>query len=146
MRPRSQTLSSQASAISLDAVRRLSTPAKVNVAGLVLTAAGMLLQVAAGSTLYPSVAGPVVLVVTAILVAFGPGRSAPWVGLIVPLVLGMGAIVAAGMTGGFVDQLTDLGQPGIFFGSVMHVVGLAAAISGGLAMVLNRGGTAAGER
>jgi hypothetical protein len=132
-------VSSQASAISMDAVRGLSTAAKVNAAGLVLTAAGMLLQIAAGSTLYPSITGPVVLIVAAAFVAFGPGRWTPWVGLVVPLVLGLGAIAAALMTGGFVDQLTDFGEPGLFVGSLMHAVGLIAAIVGGGAMVLGRG-------
>jgi hypothetical protein len=132
-------VSSQASAISMDAVRGLSTAAKVNAAGLVLTAAGMLLQIAAGSTLYPSITGPVVLLVAAVFVAFGPGRWTPWVGLVVPLVLGLGAIAAAVMTGGFVDQLTDFGEPGLFVGSLMHVIGLVAAIAGGRAMVLGRG-------
>ena len=72
----------------IDSVRRLSTAAKVNAAGLVLTAAGMLVQIAAGSTLYPSVTGPIVLLAAAVFVAFGPGRWTPYVGLVVPLVLG----------------------------------------------------------
>jgi hypothetical protein len=139
-------VSSQASAISIDSVRRLSTAAKVNAAGLVLTAAGMLVQIAAGSTLYPSITGPIVLIVAAIFVAFGPGRWTPWVGLVVPLVLGLGAIVAAVMTGGFIDQLTNLGKPGLVVGSLMHVIGLIAAVAGGVMVVIGRRGTAAGER
>lgn len=139
-------MSSQASAMSIDSVRRLSTATKVNAAGLVLTSAGMLVQIAAGSTLYPSITGPIVLIVAAIFVAFGPSRWTPWVGLVVPLVLGLGAIVAAVMTGGFIDQLTDLGRPGLFVGSLMHVVGLVAAVAGGAVMVLGRGGPAEGER
>jgi hypothetical protein len=135
-------VSSQPSAISMNSVRRLSTAAKVNAAGLVLTSAGMLVQVAAGSTLYPSIAGPIVLIVAAIFVVFGPGRWTPWVGLVVPLVLGLGAIVAAVMTGGFVQQLTDLGNPGLFVGSLMHVIGLVAAIAGGAVMVMSRRGPA----
>jgi hypothetical protein len=139
-------VSSQASAISIDSVRRLSTAANVNAAGLVLTAAGMLVQIAAGSTLYPSITGPIVLIVAAIFVAFGPGRWASWVGLVVPLVLGLGAIVAAVMTGGFIDQLTNLGKPGLVVGSLMHVIGLIAAVAGGVMVVIGRRGTAAGER
>lgn len=137
-------MASEANAISIDSVRRLSTAAKLNAAGLILTAAGMLVQIAAGSTLYPSVTGPIVLVLAAIFVTFGPGRWTPWVGLAVPLVLGLGAIVAAVMTGGFVDQLTDVGKPGLLVGSLMHIVGLSAAIAGGLAMIL--GGRGATER
>ena len=139
-------MASHASAISIDSVRRLSTAAKVNAAGLVLTSAGMFVQIAAGSTLYPSITGPIVLIVAAIFVAFGPGRWTPWVGLVVPLVLGVGAIAAAVMTGGFTDQLTDLGRPGLFVGSVMHVVGLVAAVAGGAMMVLGRREQAARER
>jgi len=138
-------VSSQASAISMDSVRRLSTAAKVNAAGLVLTAVGMLLQIAAGSTLYPSITGPIVLLLAAIFVAFGPGRWTPWVGLLVPLVLGLGAIVAAVMTGGFIDQLTAFGQPGLLMGSLMHVIGLVAAVGGGAVMILGLRGPAERE-
>ena len=131
-------MTSQASAFSFDSVRQLSVATKVNAAGLLLTAAGMLLQIVSGSTLYPSVAGPVVLVATAILVVFGPGRWTPYVGLVVPLVLGLGAIVAAGMNGGFIDQLVGVERTGIFLGSVLHVVGLIVAVIGGVGMVIGR--------
>ena len=107
--------------------------------GLVLTAAGMLVQIVAGSKLYPTFTGPIVLIVAALFVAFGRGRWTPWVGLLVPLVLGVGAIVAAVMTGGFVAQLTDVGKPGVLLGSLMHVVGLVAAVAGGVRMLLGRG-------
>jgi len=78
------------------------------------------------------------LIVAATFVAFGPGRWTPWVGLVVPLVLGLGAIVAAVMTGGFLDQLTASGQPGLVVGSLMHVIGLVAAVGGGAVMVMDR--------
>jgi hypothetical protein len=123
----------------MDSVRRLSNAAKLNVTGLVLTAAGMLMQIAAGSTLYPSFAGPIVLLAAAVIVAFGPGRWTPYVGLLVPLVLGVGATVAALTTGDFIDQLTDFGKPGIVLGSLMHVIGLIAAVAGGVGMLLSRG-------
>jgi hypothetical protein len=122
----------------MNPVIRLSNAARLNVAGLVLAAAGMLLQVAAGSTLYPSVTGPIVLIVTAAVVAFVPGRWPPYLGLAVPLVLGVGAIVAAAMTGDFVDQLTSVDRVGVFLGSVMHVIGLVAAVAGGVGMVSGR--------
>ena len=139
-------MSSQPRALSIDSVRRLSTAGKANATGLVLTAAGMLLQIAGGSTLYPSVAGPVVLLATAAIVAFVPGRWTPYIGLVVPVVLGVGAIVAAAMSGGFIDQLTDPGRAGVVLGSVLHVIGLTAAVAGGVAMVTASRGTAAGER
>ena len=118
--------------------RRLPGAAKLSVIGLVLTAAGMLLQIAAGSQLYPSFAGPIVLLVTAVIVAFWPTRWMAYVALLVPLVLGLGAIVAAVMTGAFIEQLTDTGNAGILLGSLMHVVGLIAAVAGGVGMVLRR--------
>jgi hypothetical protein len=120
----------------MSAIRRLSNAAKLNVAGLALAAAGMLIQIAAGSMLYPSVAGPIVLLVVAIIVAFVPRRWTAWVGLIVPLVLGLGAVIAALMSGAFIAQLTNVAQPGILIGSLMHVIGLLGAVAGGVGAVL----------
>ena len=130
----------------MNSVRHLSNWARLSVIGLVLTAAGMLLQIAAGSELYPSLTGPIVLLVAAVFVAFGPGRWTPYVGLVVPLVLGLGAIIAAVMTGEFIDQLTNLGTAGILLGSLMHVVGLTAAVTGGVGMLLDRLGLVSVER
>jgi hypothetical protein len=42
------------------------------------------------------------------------------------------------------DQLTNLANPGLFLGSVLHVGGLTAAVAGGARMVVDR--RAAGER
>ena len=122
----------------MNRVEQLSSWAKLNVVGLVLTAAGMLVQMAAGSELYPSLAGPIVLLVAAAFVAFGPVRWTPFVALLVPLVLGVGAVVAAVMTGQFIDQLTNTGNAAILVGSLLHVVGLVAAVSGGAGMLVNR--------
>jgi hypothetical protein len=119
----------------LNRVSRLSNAAKLNAAGLVATSAGMLLQIVAGSRLYPSLSGPIVLLAAAVIVAFGPDRWAPWAGLLVPLVLGVGAIIASVMSSTFVDQLTNIGQAGLFVGSLAHVVGLIAAVGGGVGML-----------
>jgi hypothetical protein len=123
---------------TLNAGRQLSNAAKLNIVGLVVTAAGMLLQIVSGSTLYPSLTGPIVLLVSAGIVASGPGRWTPFVGLLVPLVLGVGALIAAAMTGDFIEQLTNIGKPGIFLGSAMHVIGLVTAVAGGVGMLLGR--------
>jgi hypothetical protein len=128
----------------MNRVRRLSNAAKLNVAGLVLTAAGMLLQIVAGSELYPSFAGPIILIATAVIVAIWSGRWTAYVALLVPLVLGLGAIIAALMSGEFIQQLTDVGNAGIFLGSLMHVIGLIAAVAGAIGMLLGR--PAADER
>jgi hypothetical protein len=122
----------------VNTVRGLPNAARLNATGLVLTAAGMVLQIAAGSTLYPSLAGPIVLLGAAAFVVFGPDRWAPYVGLLVPLVLGVGAIVAAAMTGEFTNQLADIGRVGIVAGSLMHVIGLLAAVAGGIGMLRRR--------
>jgi hypothetical protein len=119
-------------------VTQLANAAKLNVVGLVVTAAGMLLQIAAGSGLYPSFAGPIVLLVTAVVVALWPGRWMAYVALLVPLVLGLGAIIAAVMSGEFIEQLTDTGNVGILVGSWMHVIGLIAAVAGGVGMLMGR--------
>lgn len=109
--------------------------AKLSVAGLVLAAAGMLLQMIAGSTLYPSLAGPIVLLLAAVVVVLGPARWTPYVALLIPLVLGLGALVAAAMTGDFIGQLTNIGNAGLVLGSWMHVAGLIAAVAGGVGML-----------
>jgi hypothetical protein len=129
---------------SIDGVRRRSTGSIWSVAGLILTAVAMLLQIAAGSTLYPSVTGPIVLVATAVAVAFVPRKATAYVALVVPLVLAVGAVVAAIMTGSFIAQLTGIGNPALVVGSILHVVGLTMAIAGGVAMVLD-GRTARGH-
>jgi hypothetical protein len=132
-------VSSPASALSINRVRHLPKAAKLNASGLVLTAAGMLVQIGAGSELYPSLAGPIVLLATAVLVAVRSDRWTPFVGLLVPLVLGLGAIVAAVMSGEFIEQLTDIANAGIVLGSLMHVLGLIAAVAGGIGMLRRRG-------
>jgi hypothetical protein len=122
----------------LNRIRQLSNATKLNIAGLILTAAGMLLQIAAGSELYPSFAGPIVLLVTAVIVAFWSSRWTPYVALLIPLVLGLGAVIAAVISGEFIDQLTNFGEAGILLGSLMHVVGLIAAVAGGVGMLRGR--------
>jgi hypothetical protein len=109
--------------------------AALNALGLVIAAAGMLLQMVAGSDLYPSLTGPAVLLGTALLVMLLPGRWTRWIGLGVPLLLGIGAVVAAVMTGEFVDQLVNWSNPAMLAGSLMHVTGLAAAVAGGVGTV-----------
>lgn len=120
----------------LNRTGRISDAAKLSVAGLLVTAAGMLLQMSAGSTLYPSLAGPIVLLLAAVVVVFGPTRWTRYVALLIPLVLGLGALVAAAMTGDFIGQLTNVGNAGLLLGSWMHVVGLIAAVAGGVWMLV----------
>jgi hypothetical protein len=130
--------SESALARRFDSLARLSSAQKLSVSGLTVTAAGMLLQIAAGSMLYPTLAGPIVLLGAAVAVAFGPGRWTRYLGLLIPAVLALGAMVAAVMTGDFLDQLADAGRPGILLGSVLHVLGLVVAIAAGIGMFMVR--------
>ncbi len=139
-------MTSPMSVLSMNPARRRSTMTRLTIAGLLTTAAAMLLQIASGSTLYPSVTGPIVLLLTALVVALVPGRWPAYVGLAVPLVLGLGAIVAAVMTGDFIDQLTDIGKPGVFVGSILHILGLIAAVAGAAGMIRGRQAAADGGR
>jgi hypothetical protein len=132
------SMSSPTRTLSMHTIRRRSNAELTNAAGLVMTAAAMLLQIAAGSTLYPSLTGPIVLVIAALAVTFVASRRTAYVGLAVPLVLSAGAIVAAAMTGAFIDQLTDARNPGLLLGSILHVVGLAVAVAGGVGAVMSR--------
>jgi hypothetical protein len=114
----------------------LSNAAKLNVTGLVLTAIGILLERGAGSELYPTLAPPIVLLVGAAVVAFRPGRLTSYLGLIIPLILAAGLAISVLLSRAFLEQLVNLGNAGIVLGSVLHVVGLIAAVAGGVGMVL----------
>jgi hypothetical protein len=46
------------------------------------------------------------------------------------------------MSGEFIAQLIDVGQVGLFVGSLMHVIGLSAAVAGGIGMLPGRRGRA----
>jgi hypothetical protein len=120
----------------MNRIASLSLGAWLNVAGLVLAAVGMLLEMGAGSGLYPTLTGPIVLLIGAAVVALRPGRWTAYIGLVIPLALAVGLIVSAALSPVFLEQLTDTGNAGIVLGSLLHVVGLTAAVAGGFAMVL----------
>jgi hypothetical protein len=112
----------------------LSAAGKLNVAGMVTAAAAIIIQIASGSDLYPTIPpGPIILLAGAGLVALGPWRWTPIVGVVVPLFLLVGAVVAAVNSGEFVDQLTSPGQVGIgiFAGDVMQLLGVITALVAG---------------
>ena len=120
----------------MNRITTLSNEAKLNVIGVVLAAIGMLFEIGAGSELYPTLSGPIVLLVGAAIVAFGPGRWTAYVGLIVPLVLGVGLAVSAVMSPAFFEQVMDFGNAAIVLGSLLHGAGLIAGVVGGFGMVL----------
>jgi hypothetical protein len=69
-----------------------------------------------------------------------PGRCAPYVGVVVPAFLTVGAIVAATASDSFLDQLTEVGEAGIFAGSVIQLVGLVIAMVAGVVVWRERHG------
>ena len=116
-----------------------STPAKLNAVALATTAAGIVLQIAAGSELYPAIPpGPVILLAGAGVVAFGPWRWTAIVGLAVPVVLTVGGIVSALAGNEFLDQLTQPAEPGIFAGTLIQLIGQAAALVTGFVVMTRR--------
>jgi hypothetical protein len=113
----------------------LSAAGKLNVTGMVAAAAGIIIQITSGSELYPTIPpGPIILLAGAALVALGPWRWTAVVGVVVPLFLLVGAVMAAVNSGEFVDQLTDPGQVGIgiFAGDVLQMLGVITALVAGI--------------
>lgn len=73
----------------------LSSSAKLNVAGLVVAATGILMQYFSGVEGFPLIPpGPIVLLVAAALIAFGSWRWTPAVGVIAPLFVLIGGTIA----------------------------------------------------
>jgi hypothetical protein len=127
----------------------LSAAGNLNVAGMVTAAAGIIIQIASGSDLYPTIPpGPVILLAGAALVALGPWRWTPIVGVVVPLFLLVGAVLAAVNSGEFVDQLTDPGQVGIGIvaGDVMQMLGVITALVAGSVALRQSSRTQMGDR
>lgn len=115
-------------------MRRLAGT-RINVVGLVLAAGGIVLQIGAGSDLYPTIPpGPVILGAGAAVVAAGPRSLAPYVATIVPAFVIVGGLIASVVNGAFVDQLSGVGQPGVLMGSWVQVVGLITAFAAGVRM------------
>jgi hypothetical protein len=120
----------------MDERRPLSTPSRLNTAALVVTAGGMVLQIASGSALYPTIPpGPIILLVGAGIVSLGPRRWSPIVGLVVPLVLTVGGTIAAAAGNEFLDQLSETAESGIFVGTAVHLLGLIAALVTGIVAI-----------
>jgi hypothetical protein len=79
-----------------------SAAGRLNVAGMVASAAGILVQIGSGSDLYATIPpGPMILIAAAALVALGPWHRTPIVGVAVPLLLFVGAARAAVNSGEF---------------------------------------------
>jgi hypothetical protein len=109
------------------------TPAALlNVVGLVVAAAGIMIQYASGVD-YPTVPpGPIILLAAAAVVAFGPWRRSPVVGLVAALFLSIGGVIATIAGNGFNETLGDPGEIGGFVGAAIQIAGLAIALPAGI--------------
>jgi hypothetical protein len=114
----------------------LSTPARVNVAGLVVAAAGISIQYFSGVEGFPTIPpGPFIFLGAAALVAWGPWRWTAAVGVIAPLlglVLGTMATIS---NWGTTAPLSHPGEPAGFVGAVIQFVGLVVALGAGVVLV-----------
>jgi hypothetical protein len=113
--------------------KRQHTPgAMLSVVGLVVAAAGIIIQYVSGVD-YPAIPpGPIILLAAAAVVAFGPWRWSPVVGLVAALFLSIGGAVATIAGNGFSETLGDPGELGGFAGAVVQIVGLAIALPAGI--------------
>jgi hypothetical protein len=122
-----------------------SSPAvRLLVVGLVVAAAGMLVQYASGVE-YPTIPpGPIIALAAAAVVAFGPWRRAPVVGLVAAVFISLGGVIATIAGNGFTEQLSDPGALGGFFGTLVQIAGLLIAVAAGVVAVRPSVGSRAG--
>jgi hypothetical protein len=114
---------------SISRPKTVSAAGKLNVAGLVAAAAGIVIQIASGAD-YPTVPpGLIILLAAAGLVALGARwRWTTIVGVAVPTFLLVGGAIAQQAR----DQLGDPGQVGVFLGTVVQLLAMAVALVAGL--------------
>jgi hypothetical protein len=109
-----------------------SPAARLLVAGLVAAAAGMLVQYASGVD-YPTIPpGPIISLGAAAVVAWGPWRWAPVVGLVTAVFISIGGVIATIAGNGFTPQLSDPGAFGGFAGTLLQIAGLVVAVAAGI--------------
>jgi len=109
--------------------------AKLLVAGLVIAAAGMLVQYASGVE-YPTIPpGPIIALLSAAVVAWTPWRRRAAVGLVAAVFISTGGLVATIAGNGWGPQLSDPGAVGGFAGTLVQIGGLLLAVPAGVAAV-----------
>jgi hypothetical protein len=112
-----------------------SLAGKLTVIGLVVAAAGISTLFLTSSVAVPPIPiGPILLLLVAGVVALGPWRWTPVVGVIAALFVLGGAFIAPGLF----DRLSTPAQLGGFVGTWVQMVGLLTAlVAGTLAAVQN---------
>ena len=120
-----------------------SPAAKLNIAGLVVAAAGIMIQYVSGVD-YPTIPpGPIILLVAAAVVAFGPWRWSPVVGLVTAVFVSIGGVIATIVGNGFTPQLSDPSAVGGFAGTLVQIAGLVIALAAGIVAARRSGGSRA---
>lgn len=103
----------------------------LNIAGLVVAAVGIVIQIAGGAD-YPTVPpGLLILLAAAALIYFAPWRWTAIIGVLVPLFLLVGGVIAPNSR----DYLGDPGTFGPFIGTIVQGIGIVAALVGGVVVV-----------
>ncbi len=107
---------------------RLSPGSKLTIIGLVVAAAAISTLFATNSVAVPPIpVGPILLLVVAGLVALGPWRWTPVVGVVLSFAILVGAFIAPGLF----DRLNSPAQVGGFVGTWVQMLGLITAIVAG---------------
>jgi hypothetical protein len=116
----------------------LSTPAKVNVAGMVVAAAGILIEYVSGVEGFPTVPpGPFILVGSAALVAWGPPGWTVAVAVFAPLLSLVLGTMSTVLHWGTTAPLSHPGETAGFVGAVLQVVGLLVALGAGIVVAVH---------
>ena len=105
----------------------LSPAGKVTVAALLVAAAGFAIQIVSGVDVPTVPPGLVIMLVAAALVAFGPWRWTPVVGVIVGLFLLVGFFAS-----GSVGSLLAPDQSGVFVGAWVQFLAVIVAVVAGI--------------
>jgi hypothetical protein len=93
---------------------------------------------------YPTIPpGPVILLAAAAVVAFGPWRWSPIVGLIAAIFLSIGGAIATIAGNGYSETLGNPSEVGGFVGAAIQIAGLAIALPAGI-VATKRGSRRAG--
>lgn len=104
----------------------LSPAGKVTVVALLVAAAGFVVQILSGVDVPTVPPGLVIMLAAAALVAFGPWRWTPVVGVIVGLFLLVGFFAS-----GSVGSLLDPGRLGVLVGAWVQFLALIVAVVAG---------------
>ena len=104
----------------------LSLNGKVTVAALLLAAAGFVIQIVSGVDVPTVPPGLIILLVAAALVAFGPWRWTPVVGIVVGLFFLVGFFAS-----GSVGSLLEPSQLGVFVGAWVQFLAVIVAVLAG---------------